>query len=245
MKISFRSPLFICIMWLYLPITPANGQIQDRLQGAWKSATGGVQEILLLQDGYLTHTTYDPAGKKFLMTRGGPFSFGGKEISLLYEFHSSRPEETGSRQNWTYSVKNDILVLNIDGKEQEWIRVDDSSGPLAGVWKISDRMEGGELVKIHQRGTRKTLKLLTGTRFQWFAIDPGTKMFAGTGGGTYSFDGGKYVENIEFFSRDNSRVGARLTFDGKLENGKWHHSGSGSKGDTIYEVWSRVYPGKP
>jgi hypothetical protein len=61
----------------------------------------------------------------------------------------------------------------------------------------------------------------------------------GTGGGTYTFANGKYTEHIEFFSRDSSRVGAALTFDGKLENGDWHHSGLSSKGDPIYEVWSR------
>jgi hypothetical protein len=51
---------------------------------------------------------------------------------------------------------------------------------------------------------------------------------------------GKYTENILFFSRDNSRVGAQLTFDGKIEDGNWHHSGLSSKGDPIYEIWSRV-----
>ena len=95
------------------------------------------------------------------------------------------------------------------------------------------------MVPIHQSGTRKTIKILSSTRFQWAAIDPGTKQFMGTGGGTYSFENGKYTENIEFFSRDSSRVGQSLTFDGKLENGEWHHSGFSSRGDAIYEVWSR------
>lgn len=82
--------------------------------------------------------------------------------------------------------------------------------------------------------------MLTGNRFQWFAINPETKEFFGTGGGTYSFENGKYTENILFFSRDNSRVGAHLTFDGKIEDGNWHHSGLSSKGDAIYEIWGRV-----
>ena len=93
---------------------------------------------------------------------------------------------------------------------------------------------------IHQTGPRKTLKMLTGTRFQWFAINPETKQFSGTGGGTYSFENGKYTENIWSFSRDSSRVGAKLVFDGKLVDGKWHHSGLSSKGDKIYEVWGRA-----
>ena len=101
-------------------------------------------------------------------------------------------------------------------------------------------MHDEKISPIHVNGTRKTLKLLTGSRFQWFAIDPGTKGFFGTGGGNYSFINGQYTENIEFFSRDSSRVGASLSFNGKVVDGNWHHSGKSSKGDDIYEVWSRI-----
>jgi len=83
------------------------------------------------------------------------------------------------------------------------------------------------------------LKILSGTRFQWVAINIKTGEFSGTGGGTYSFAHNQYTENIEFFSRDNERVGAQLTFDGKIEDGQWHHSGLSSKGDPIYEIWSK------
>ena len=101
-------------------------------------------------------------------------------------------------------------------------------------------MREGIVVPIHRTGTRKTLKILSDTRFQWAAIDPGAKEFFGTGGGTYQFANGKYSEHIEFFSKDSDRVGSSLTFDGRLENGEWHHSGFSSKGDKIYEIWSRV-----
>ena len=50
---------------------------------------------------------------------------------------------------------------------------------------------------------------------------------------------GQYTEKIKYFSRDNSRVGARLQFDFELQQGKWHHSGKSSKGKPIYEVWSK------
>src|SRR5699024_10178010 len=109
-----------------------------------------------------------------------------------------------------------------------------------GDWRITGRMQDGKVQAIHQSGTRKTVKILSGTRFQWAAIDPGTKEFFGTGGGTYTFRNGKYTENIEFFSRDSSRVGASLTFDGKIESDGWHHSGLSSRGDKIYEVWNKT-----
>jgi hypothetical protein len=88
-------------------------------------------------------------------------------------------------------------------------------------------------------GARKTIKILSGTRFQWAAINSETGDFFGTGGGFYTFENGKYTEHIEFFSRDATRVGASLSFNGELKEGNWHHSGLSSKGDRIYEIWSR------
>jgi hypothetical protein len=58
------------------------------------------------------------------------------------------------------------------------------------------------------------------------------------GGGTYTAKDGKYIENITFFSRDDSRVGASLDFNYEVIDGEWHHSGLSSKGDPIYEIWT-------
>jgi hypothetical protein len=63
--------------------------------------------------------------------------------------------------------------------------------------------------------------------------------FFGTGGGAFTSDNGKYVENIEYFSRDDSRVGAKLKFDYETKKGDWHHTGRNSKGEPLYEIWSR------
>lgn len=213
---------------------------QVDLTGAWQRENGSTREILILQDGYLTHTTVESNGNKFVQTNGGTFSTAGGKLSLLYEFDSQNKEQIGQRQSIPYSAKENQLVLEKKGAKEVWTRIDDSKAPLAGVWRITAQKREQGLVPIHQTGTRKTIKILTGTRFQWAAIDPGSKEFHGTGGGTYTFENGKYTENIDFFSRDNSRVGASLTFDGKLQDGNWHHSGLSSRGAPIYEVWSKV-----
>jgi hypothetical protein len=114
-----------------------------------------------------------------------------------------------------------------DEMKRELTRLDEGTGALAGNWRITGRMNDGQIQPL-QKGPRKTLKLISGIRFQWMAINPETKEFYGTGGGTYTFkDGkytdkdGKYTENIEFFSKDSSRVGASLTFDGSLNKNVW------------------------
>ena len=56
---------------------------------------------------------------------------------------------------------------------------------------------------------------------------------------TSKSENGKYVENIEFFSRDSTRVGHSLEFDFEIKEGDWHHKGFSSKGDPKYEIWTQ------
>jgi len=211
----------------------------DGLTGAWQLRSGSTEHVLLFMDGYYTHTTYDKAGKRFVQTRGGTYTEQNNKLTVHYEFHTADSTQVGKAVTYTASVTSGQLATNLSGTEGQWSRLDAAEAPLAGLWTITARKQDGALQPIHQRGTRKTVKILTGTRFQWAAIDPGTRQFMGTGGGTYTFKDGKYTEHIEFFSRDSSRVGSSLAFDGRLDNGDWHHSGLSSRGDPIYEVWSR------
>jgi hypothetical protein len=210
------------------------------ITGAWQIKEADKEEVLIFQDGFFFHTAYNKNEKRFIYSRGGTYTHKADVLDGKISFNSLNNEEVGKQFSAKYSIANNTLNLSINGEKQNWRRLDDSSAPLAGVWRITSRMQDGKLTPIHQTGSRQTYKILSGTRFQWAAIDPEKKEFSGTGGGTYTFSNGKYTETIEFFSRDSSRVGASLSFEGKLENGEWHHSGRSSKGDPIYEIWSRV-----
>lgn len=238
-----KSPLTFLFVLASLSFvsTQGNAQVEKRLTGAWQTEEGGQKEVLLFQDGYFTHTVY--TDQAFLYSYGGPYKVVDGYIDVDVEFNSREAEGAANplrKMKTDFDLSGNQLSLKLEGKRANWERIDDSDAPLAGIWQITDRMEGENIVPIQRTGTRKTLKMLTGTRFQWFAIDPATRLFAGSGGGTYTFKDGKYTENIDVFSRDNNRVGASLVFDGKLEDGKWHHSGLSSKGDKIYEIWGRV-----
>ena len=212
----------------------------DELTGAWLHKDSNEEQLLLFVDGYHTHTVYSKAGKRFVETMGGAYTINSNQLHLTIEFNTVDNEQAGQPLNYNFVVTGDELTVDVNGKKMSYKKIDDGSAPLTGTWHITSQMREGELVPIHRTGTRKTLKILSGTRFQWVAIDTGTKEFFGTGGGVYEFMNGKYTEQIEFFSRDGSRVGASLSFHGELKNGEWHHSGLSSKGETIYEIWSRV-----
>lgn len=206
--------------------------------GSWKTQEGTIEQVLLLSDGYFMHTIYDSQNKQFIESRGGTYEIVNKNLNVKIEFNTRDKEQIGQSLTYTFTQTNKKLNSDISGKKSSWMMLDQGEGEIAGTWRMSGRKQDGKITYSPPRA-RKTLKVLTGTRFQWAAINAETKEFFGTGGGTYTFENGKYTEKIEFFSRDNSRVGASLTFDGKLIDGNWHHSGLSSTGNPIYEIWSR------
>jgi hypothetical protein len=210
------------------------------IKGAYITRSGDTSQVILFTDGYFSQTGYANQGRTFLFTKGGPYQQNNGAIQVKLEYDTRESGNVGT--NYLVPIVAGAKELNtqINGRKQAWQILDDGTGPLAGAWHITQRMQEGKLQTIHQTGTRKTIKLLTGSQFQWVAIDPGVRGFYGTGGGNYTFRDGKYSEHIAFFSRDSSRVGASLQFNGKVENSDWHHSGKSSKGDDIYEVWSRA-----
>lgn len=208
------------------------------LNGAWTANDGNTELLLIIADGYCMLTRFDKNDKKFESSTGGSFTAANKKIALKTEFNSTDKSTVGKTREIDYDIKGNTLTSNITGSTLSFTRADDGKSELSGNWRITQRKQDDKMVDIPLRA-RRTLKLLSGKHFQWAAINIETGEFSGTGGGKYTFENGKYTEHIEFFSRDNSRVGASLSFDGKLENGNWIHSGLSSKGDPIYEVWSR------
>lgn len=231
--------VLICSIGFLAMAKRTHAPVQDLLSGAWGLNYGGQDFILLFEDGYCMFTQYNLKEKKFGLTAGGPYTVDNGKISIKTEFNSADKSEVGKLQEYSYSLSGNELTTTLRGLELKWKRIDAGKKNLAGNWRITKRKQGEELADILLR-PRRTLKLLTETRFQWAAINVETGEFSGTGGGTYTFKDGKYTEQIEFFSRDSSRVGMSLTFDGKLEDGNWIHSGKSSKGDPIYEVWGRM-----
>ena len=210
----------------------------QQFSGAWMRKLDTAVQYLTIVDRYFVVTTFDLEGKKFFQTKGGTALMDGKKITGVIEFNTPNKAEVKSTYAYDYSLKNNDLQMPLDGNATSWTWIDDGKKGLAGNWRITGRMQDGKMAAMNP-GARKTIKVMSSSRFQWTAINIDTGEFFGTGGGRYTFENGKYTEHIEFFSRDASRVGNSLSFNAELKNGDWHHSGNSSKGDPIYEVWSR------
>jgi hypothetical protein len=211
---------------------------QTGLAGAWHAKNGTADHVFIFQDGYFTCTVFDKANRKFIRTWGGTYSEAGGQMHANIEFDTESINNVGAHKHFPITLSGNSLTLNLGNEIGEWKRADDGTSNLAGNWRITGRLRDGSIQPI-EKSARKTLKILSASRFQWVAINTETKEFFGTGGGTYTFTHGKYTENIEFFSRDSSRVGASLSFDGSVANNIWTHKGVSSRGEPIHEEWSR------
>jgi hypothetical protein len=215
---------------------PANNS--NAVFGAWITEKDNLQHVLLFTNKHYSYTRYDLQGKKFQHTEGGTYELKGNKLNTVLEFNSSDKSKVGGKASINIKAGDKEMVSDWPAANTKWTRIDNGGGDLNATWRITGREVDGKMNTI-QPSARKTIKIITGNRFQWAAINTSTGEFFGTGGGTYSFKDGRYTEQIEFFSRDDSRVGMSLDFEGKVEGDKWHHRGKSSKGDPIYEIWSK------
>ena len=224
-------PLLFTLIIALCCLSSASAQ-QPSLEGAYLSTKDGTTELWLFKDQYCTYTQFSE--NNFVYTWGGPIQTDTQGIQVSVEFNSQDTDKVGSKQLFKSKMAGNKLTLN----EQTYTKAAGKPQNLDGLWRITGRKEGENINSI-KRGDRKTIKILVDGYFQWIAINPAQKGFYGTGGGNYSFRDNQYTEKLLFFSRDNSRVGATLSFHGEIKGNDWHHSGKSSKGDPIFEIWSR------
>ena len=214
MKIHLFTILFSSLFYIH-------GQVYT-----FQSKENGktVTHRILIDNSYLVETQFVTNPAQFILTRGGFYSKEGKEISVNFEFNSN-------------FKKDSLKKLKINWSK-DWGKVSDQPKDLNGKWLMAGRViDKGERRRDTSR-PRKTMKFLLDGYFQWTAFNIETFQFFGSGGGSYTAENGKYTEHIQYFSRDNSRVGAVLPFDYSLKGTDWHHQGYSSKGDPMHEIWT-------
>lgn len=212
--------------------------LAQSLIGAFERHDGTATESRIYAGDFFSVALYNKEGKEFTGTYGGKYSLKDGQLTETIEFDTRKPERVGTEVKLSASVSKDGKSLSVDGVVLN--RADDGTpGQLAGAWLITGRIDDKGEIRRSTPGARRTMKILSGTRFQWIAYNVETKEFFGTGGGTYTTIDGKYTENIAFFSRDNTRVGASLSFDFALVEGDWQHKGLSSKGEPIHEIWTK------
>ena len=226
------------LMFLLFSFVSMNGQ---KLVGAWEriytSENGQeLKSIVIFSENYQTISTYELSSGKFISSNGGSWNLKANLMSETVEFDTENNERVGDKIEFEIELKeNELSIVDSD---MIFKRIDSGKpGKLQGAWLMSGRVRDGKKQLRDVNRPRKTMKILSGTRFQWIAYNTETKQFMGTGGGTYTTINGEYKESIDFFSRDDSKVGIELKFDYNIIDNEWNHQGFSSKGDPLHEIW--------
>ena len=230
----------IILLTIILISVSANAQ---NIIGSWErihSSNDGkeLKSIVIFTESHQSISIIENKTGKLIHSNGGTWSLDGNTMTEVVEFDTDNPERVGSSVVFDIELNNNYL--KIVGSDRKFFRNDDGGpGELNGAWLMSSRIRNGIMQKRETNRPRKTMKILSGTRFQWIAYDTSKKTFIATGGGTYTTKNGIYTENIEFFSRDISRVGMKLEFEYSLKDGNWNHKGFSSRGKAISEIWTK------
>ena len=217
MKNSFIKILLV----VAISFSNLNGQVYE-----FESETN--THRIIKDKNYIIETVFNSSTGEFEFTRGGFYS-GKKDLNVDFEFNS----------NFTNDSIKKILYTNT----KKWKKVSLSKQKLQGKWLMAGRVtDKGEKRRDLNR-SRKTMKFLMDGFFQWIAFDTSNFRFYGSGGGSYNTEyeknseKGGYIEKIQFFSRDNNKVGLILPFEYDLRGEDWYHKGLNSKGGALHEIW--------
>jgi len=207
-------------------------------QGVYLFDDVNLRHELKVVNYYLIHSVYEKSPAKFIKTVGGFYTTEDNALQVKLEFNSDFEKDTVRILAIPMQFVDNNLVLGGESKmtfQQQESNIQD----IDGQWLFATRGPDKGQKRRGETNTRKTLKFLQDGRFQWIAYDTEGMQFKGTGGGSYTSEDGIYTEHIEFFSRDNARVGASLEFNYELKDDDWHHTGVNSKGQPMFEIWAK------
>lgn len=232
----FKKHLALIILSLSFSfLMNLNAQIAP---GVYMSERENENHELKISENYIIHSVYSSDPAEFVKTHGGFYTLSNGELKVSLEFNSNFEKDGKNELVIPFTMDNNTLTLQTE-MPLVFTPMDKSEQDLDGQWLFATRGPDEGQERRGEENTRKTLKFLKDGRFQWIAYDTEGMQFKGTGGGSYTSEDGIYTENIEYFSRDNSRVGASLNFDYEIKDDDWHHTGNNSKGEPLYEIWAR------
>lgn len=233
---KYSKPRFIGYFIVFLLFTVAlQAQIPS---GIYVSDTGNERHELKIDGDYMIYNIYKTSPATFIKTVGGFFTTDSDVLKVTLEFNSDYEKDKLKQLEIPFTIDNELLTLN-DEPSLVFLKLESLQQDLDGQWLFATRGPDTGQERRGEENPRKTLKFLMDGHFQWIAYHTETMRFSGTGGGSYTAENGVYTENIEFFSRDNSRVGASLNFNYEIKGNDWHHTGKNSKGEPMYEIWAK------
>jgi hypothetical protein len=121
--------------------------------------------MVIFADGYQVFTIYNVITGKFISTNGGTWKLDGDLMTEKVEFNTRNPELVGTEVSLRVIItENDIEIVDSDKKLKRFDK--GMPGKSQGAWLMSGRIRDGETQLRDINRPRKTMKILSGPRFQ-------------------------------------------------------------------------------
>ena len=163
------------LVFLLVCVFLSTGISSQNIVGAWEmystSENGDkLKSVVIFADGYQVVSVYNADTGKFVSTNGGTWKLDGDTMTEVIEFDTVEPDRVGSEVSFKVSITDqEIRVADNDMKLK---RIDNGTpGKLQGAWLMSGRIRDGKEQTRDINRPRKTMKILSGTRFQWIAYN--------------------------------------------------------------------------
>ncbi len=236
----------------------------DHLNGAWKLEEVNGEKVTehviqLFSNQFYTYSEFDPNNGDFIKAGGGTYLLENFRIQKFIEIDSEDPSLSNTSEIYRFLFLEDDVIkftnLKDSSKFEIWKRIDESKNvEMAKCWRIHKKQdEGDKDWRVIEYAPRKTIKMLTDNYYQVLAFNKKTGEFVGSSGGTWTksptefFTGAtggittkktaKYVENIDYFSKNPDNVGRSIEFNLRMVEGLWNHTGRQTDGKALLEIW--------
>ncbi len=243
MKMTINNLLFCICLHLILqwPLAVFCQSDVGVYEEVINSETSILTNRILLDEDYFVWTAFGSNPASFIHTMGGYIIRDGDKFQVKLEFNSIIDKDSVKVLTGSMTFKGNIMIISIDKwKTINLSKVVSQKQELEGKFLMAGRVTDQGESRRRLDVPRKTMKILINNYFQWIAFNTETFEFSGTGGGKYIADKeGAYVENIDFFSKNSARVGAKLPFSYQLKGDDWFHQGKSSAGDPLHEIWTK------
>lgn len=134
---------------------------QPNISGAWQAGTKENNMVMIVADKFYSVAVYNQKDKSYIGTYGGTFRIEKDAFISMNEFNTLNKEDIGVEVRSAFQLKGNAVKL----ATYDFKRLDDGKpGQLAGAWLITARVTGNGMQTMTP-GVRKTMKILSGTRF--------------------------------------------------------------------------------
>jgi len=153
----------------------------------------------------------------------------GQAIPFDVKFEGDQWYHLGYAKVFEFDAElGEMVVTDSIRIEEKWEKVENGNPEesLMGTWQLQSYREKQDSSRSEYPSFVKYMKSITHSHFIWVKYNGEGDEVMAAGSGTYGYENGNYIENIEMiYPPGANQVGTSASFSADFENGNWIHKG--------------------